>query len=556
MTATADPDVAQAGRHSATASDSITVATWTLVSRVSGVVKIATIGAVFGPTYLGNAYQFTNSLPNLIYFGLLAGSLFSSLLVPALVEHIDRGNRAASERVAGGFLGVTLIAMVALIPVAVVLGPVALAAAAGTHAGSGGTAQEAVGRYLILLFIPQVFLYGVVGTATAVMNARRKFALAAAAPAVENVATIAVLGACAALYGTGVDVRSVQTGEVLLLGLGTTCAVALHAGTQWWGARRVGVLLNPRAGRRDHDERAVVLRALPSMAQAGLMAAQVITLLVLANRVPGGVVAFQIALNFFFLAIALGATPVALSLLPRLARLHVNGDAARFRDTLNGGFALGLFVAVPAAVAYAGLSLPLARAVSFGRMGTPSGIALVGGALAALSLAVVGQTAFAIATYASYARKDTRTPLVSMVLQAAVCISLATIALGVHGSAVLITLGLAYSASVLVAALHLNIALRRSPGSDGGRSRVGVVRSCCAAALMIGPAWLVARVAAYWVGPPFGSRLAIVLAAFAGVAVYVAAQAAMRAPELSWLGAGLRHPRTRAPVTTMAAGDG
>jgi hypothetical protein len=30
----------------------------------------------------------------------------------------------------------------------------------------------------------------------------------------------------------------------------------------------------------------------------------------------------------------------------------------------------------------------------------------------------------------------------------------------------------------------------------------------------------------------------------------------MRAPELSWLGAGLRHPRARAPVTTMAAGDG
>ncbi|MDT4910108.1 MAG: putative peptidoglycan lipid flippase, partial [Pseudonocardiales bacterium] len=65
-------------RDSAAAGDSIAVASWTLVSRVTGVVKIAAIGAVLGPTFFGNAYQFTNSLPNLIYFGLLAGSLFSS----------------------------------------------------------------------------------------------------------------------------------------------------------------------------------------------------------------------------------------------------------------------------------------------------------------------------------------------------------------------------------------------------------------------------------------------------------------------------------------------
>ncbi|MEO6885945.1 MAG: lipid II flippase MurJ [Jatrophihabitantaceae bacterium] len=552
MTATADSQAVQVSRDSTTASDSITVASWTLASRVTGVVKIAAIGAVFGPTYLGNAYQFTNSLPNLIYFGLLAGSLFSSLLVPALVQHIDCGNRAAFERVAGGFLGVTLVAMLALIPVAIILGPFALHAAAGAHAS--GSAQESVGRYLIVLFIPQVFLYGVVGTAAAVMNAHRKFALAAAAPAVENMATIAVLGACAALYGTGVDVRSVQTGELLLLGLGTTGAVALHAGTQWWGARRVGVLLVPRAGWHDHEVRAIVRRALPSLAQAGLMAAQVITLLVLANRVPGGVVAFQIALNFYFLAIALGATPVALSLLPSLARFHVEGDVARFRETLSGGFALGLFVAIPAAVAYAGLSLPLAQAVSFGRMGTPDGIALVSSALAALSLAVIGQTAFAIATYASYARKDTRTPLVSMMLQAVVCISLAAIALAVHGKAVLITLGLAYSTSVVVAALHLNLVVRRGASRSGGQSRVAVIRICCAAILMIGPAWLAARVVPHWVGPPLGPRLAIILAALAGIGVYVGAQAAMRAPELSWLGAGMRHLRARA--SAIGASDG
>ena len=59
------------------AGDSLTVAAWTIVSRVTGLMRFAVIGAVLGPTFFGNTYQFTNSLPNLIYFGLLAGSLFS-----------------------------------------------------------------------------------------------------------------------------------------------------------------------------------------------------------------------------------------------------------------------------------------------------------------------------------------------------------------------------------------------------------------------------------------------------------------------------------------------
>src|SRR6201984_1010263 len=113
-------------KAAAAARDSMTVAGWTIPSRVIGVIKFAVIGAVLGPTFFGNTYQFTNSLPNLLYYGLLAGSLFSSLLVPALVRHLDAGDRRASERVAGGFLGMSLVALVVIAPLAIGLGPQAL----------------------------------------------------------------------------------------------------------------------------------------------------------------------------------------------------------------------------------------------------------------------------------------------------------------------------------------------------------------------------------------------------------------------------------------------
>jgi putative peptidoglycan lipid II flippase len=542
-------------RDSSAAGDSISVAAWTLVSRITGVVKIAAIGAVLGPTFFGNAYQFTNSLPNLIYYGFLAGSLFSSLLVPALVQHIDAGNRTASERVVGGFLGMTLAGLLAVLPLAVLLGPLALKHAIPGGAATVGAAQEHVGQLLILMFAPQVFLYGVVGSATSAMNARQRFALAAAAPAMENIGTIAVLGMCALWYGTGVSIDSVPTGELLLLGLGTTAAVALHAAVQWWGALRAGVRIVPRAGWHDPEVRVVMRRALPSFAQAGLLALQTLTLLALANRVAGGVVAFQIALNFYFLAIALGATPVALSLLPRLARMHVNGDVAGFRNALQHGLALGLFIAVPAAAGYLGLAVPAARAIAFGRMGTAHGVALIAGSLAALAVAVVAQTVFMIATYASYARKDTRTPLVSMFVQAVTCLSLASIAVAVHGTAVLIVLGAAFSASIAVAALHLYGHVRRALGRAHDRIAPSLVRIVVGAALMAGPAWLTANAAADWVSGPVGPRVSLIAAALVGCAVFVALQALLRTPELAWLASGVNRLRDRGARSLVEVSD-
>jgi putative peptidoglycan lipid II flippase len=532
----------------AAAGDSITVAGWTIVSRVTGVARFACIGAVLGPTLFGNTYQFTNSLPNLVYYGFLAGSLFSSLLVPALVRHIDAGNRRASERVAGGFLGMTLVALIVIAPLAIILGPLVLRLAALSGGPDmAGAAEEHVGRLLIIMFVPQIFFYGVVGTATAVMNSRQRFALAAGAPAVENLGTIAVLLVTGAVYGTNTNIANVPLAEMLVLGLGSTGAVALHGAMQWWGARRAGVLLVPRAGWRDSEVRVVIRRALPSLAQAGLVAFQVLTLLVVADRLPGGVVAFQIALNFYYLAIAIGATPVALSLLPRLARMHLEGDMRGFRDTLVRGLALGFFITIPAAVGYLVLAVPLARAISFGRMDGATGITMVAASLAALSVAVVGQTAFMIATYASYARKDTRSPLVSMMLQAAVCLGLVSTAFLVHGWAVLLMLGLALSVAVTVGACHLTARLWRNL-SDRGSQRLApsLVKFVAGAAIMVGPAWVTAAAVAHWMGRPVGPRVAIAAAAVVGIGVFVAMQAIWRTPELGWLAGGFGHLRGKA----------
>jgi putative peptidoglycan lipid II flippase len=520
--------------------DSLSVAAWTIISRCTGVLRGVTIAAVLGATYFANTYQFTNSLPNLVFYGLLAGSLFSSLLVPALVPHIDSGDRQQAARTAGSLFGIALIGMLAIVPIVAAATPWLLQLGS---VGSGGTAahsQASNGTILILLLLPQVPLYAIVGTATAVMNAHRRFALAAAAPALENLGTIAVLGAVAVLYARGAQRTQVPMSLLLLLGIGSTGAVLLHASVQWWGAKRTGITLVPRAGWREPEIRVVVRRALPAAAQAALAAVQLGGVLVVANRVAGGVVAFQLATNFYFLPIAIGATPVALSLMPRLSRMTGPGHEHLFRDTYVRGLAFASFIVLPAATAYAVLARPLAGAISFGSFHATGGVGLLAASLTGLAPGIVGETLFLVTTYACYARNDTKHPLRGMLIQTVVCAAVIAAVAPLRGPTLLTGLGLGLSAGSISAALYLVHHVRRQMPRGGEPALRPLVRSAACSAIMAVPALALADVMSGLFPSAAGRVVTMLIVTVVGAGIYFAAQAAMRAPQMQWVTAALR----------------
>jgi murein biosynthesis integral membrane protein MurJ len=527
-----------------TVSDSLSVAVWTLVSRFTGVLRGITIAAVLGATFFANTFQFTNSLPNLVFYGLLAGSMFSSLLVPALVGHIDSGDRPAAARTADGLLGMAMLGMLAIVPLAAVATPWLLRlGSAGAADSAAASSQVHVGAVLVLLLLPQVPLYAIVGTATAVMNAHRRFALPAAAPAIENLGTIAVLGVVAVLYAPVAAEQSVPLSLILLLGLGTTGAVMLHASVQWWGARRVGIALVPKAGWHDPQVRATIRRALPALAQAALAALLLGALSLAADRVPGGVVAFQLAANFYFLPIALAASPVALSLVPRLSRMTAPGQSAMFRDTYLRGLAFACFFAVPAATAYLVLSGPIAGGIGFGAFGAADGRDLISAALGGLAPAIVGETLFLVTTYACYARKDTRSPLRGMIIQATVCSAGIAAAVNLlHGTALLTGLGLAFSAGSVAAAWYLVRTLRQDLPRGGEHGLlVSIEQTAISSAIMILSAWAGAKLlASHLTGAP-GRVAMILLVSLGGAAIYFAAQVVLGNQQVRWLTVAVRQ---------------
>ena len=517
------------------AGDSVTVAGWTIASRVTGFFRVAAIAAVLGPTFFGNLFEATNILPNLA-FELLTGPLIAAMLVPHLVRLYDTRMRESEQQLAGGFLGVLLLVFAATIVIIVAAGPLVLGFLTILVPDTAVRAEQlAIGWPLLAMLMPQALFYAIAATGSAVQNAHGKFALAAAAPAIENVTIIAILGLSAFLFGVGLEVDEVSTAQILLLGLGTTGAVALHAGVQWWGARKVGVTLVPRAGWRNPEVRKILRLAVPSTGFAALTAARTIGLLVAVGSIPGGVIALQLGRYFFNFPVAVAARPVMVAQLPRLSRAFNDGDDAQFDETYRRGVDLVLFVVVPASLLMIALAGPLARAATYGEMATERGIALAAVAIGTLAAGIVGESLFLTATSAFYARHNARAPLVATALRLALTVAGTILAINMgQGIAVLAILGLSVAFSDLVTGFGLHNALERAlPPSRAPGRRVERLLNLVVAALAVATGLAFASLARALTIP--GRFSEAVVGTLAVAASYLIMQRLRHSPELDEL---------------------
>jgi len=524
------------------AGHSRTVLIWTVVSRLTGFLRVATLAAVLGPTFFGNLFQTALTLPYIVG-QLLTASLMTAILAPYLVHHLERGDGAAAKRLACGVFGTALLlftlAGIAAALAAPLIVPVMTMA---VDSPAVRAEQFRLGWPLLVVLAPQVPFYGIAAVGMAVQQAHRRFALSTAAPALENLAMVAVLGLTLLLFGMGDDVGAVSMAQVLLLGSGATLAVGLHAAAQWWGAHRTGITLIPRVGWRDPEVRRVMRMVLPSSANAGLMSLTTLALLIAAGRVPGGAVAFQVAYNLFNLPIALCARPIAAAQLPLLARQNgghdgghdggAGGAAGRAGARRGGGdsslyqegLRLTLFVALPACLTFVFLPDLLASLVAFGDMRGADGIGLMTAAIAGLGLGIFGQSVLVVATSAAYARHDATSPLYAILIQTGVVLAgLLPVSWLVLGPARLFALGLLFSAATVVAGLYLQRRQRRPGERLLERARLGDLAAAGLAVLagvVVVQAWPQAWMAGMAAPPP---GLALLALSVSGV-LYLALQ--------------------------------
>ena len=448
--------------------NSATVAAWTLVSRATGLGRVIMIGAVLGPTFLANSFVTINTVPNLAYLAI-AGSVLGAVVVPAVVRVTAAdGIRSAADllgRLAGFLLLVTGVASMLLL-----LGSPLIARLLTFGIADAATRSRAEQLTVLMLVfvVPQVSCYMIAALGAAAQQARGRFALAAAAPAVENVGVMVTVAAVGLLFGRGAEVNHAPLGLVMLLCIGSTLSVALHMTLQLIGAARAGLPIRPRLRHwADPLTQEITHRIRRSFVVAACPYISYFWLLALAGTVPGGVLVLQMAYSVYALPIALGARAVSTAVLPGLSAAAHSGDWKQFIEKVREGFGYTAVAGLPPMVLLAAFSWPIADVLANGRLRVGDLIASLAGCIVVLAFAQLSAGLHELGRQALFARLDVRGPRTAALLSLGAALLTGSVTLHMlAGTDRLIGLSVAMLAADLVGAATVILLLRRVANSD------------------------------------------------------------------------------------------
>jgi putative peptidoglycan lipid II flippase len=447
----------------------VMIAVLTVLARLAGFGRTLVFTNTVGADSTGDIYLAANTVPNIV-FEVVAGGALASLVVPMLAGGIATGDREQVRRTASALLGWTLLI---LTPLAVVI---ALAAEpiARLLLGGGGSAQVDLAARFLVVFAPQVVLYGIGIVLAGVLQAHRRFAGPAVAPLLSSLVVAAAYLVFAAIGGSG-DIETLATPAELVLAVGTTLGVVVLSLCLLVPARRLRLHLRPSlrfpVGAAPRVRRLAVAGVL-TLAGQQLVAAVAIRL---ANDGPDGTqVVYFAGLTLFLVPWAALAVPLATSAYPGLAERAEVGDEAGYRRSLAPAAVLTVAPAAVAAGVLVAVSGPMARV--FLASAPPETVVALRDTIIAFAPGLVGYALVALLTRALYARGLWKAPTVCVLggwlLAVAADVVLARQLPVEHRG---LALGAGHSIGVTVAGLGLLVVVARvaGPGALHGVVRTG-----------------------------------------------------------------------------------
>ena len=422
----------------------------TLASRVLGFGRDMVIAALFtrGQT---DAFAVALTIPNTLR-QLLAEGAVSSAVVPVLTDRLTKGGDEAGRAFFARARGVSLVVLFATAILGVLFAePLTELFAPGFH-DTPGQFERTAG--LTRIMFPYIFFMGTAALGMAALNAKKKFGVAAFAPALFNVALI---GAAFALRGPLAE-RGLDPS--IALALGVLVGGVLQVLAQGPALKQIGYATRPIFDFRDPHVREMFRRILPMTLGLGIYYVDLTLSRRFLSELGEG------AQSYFFWASRLcdfpqGIFVMALSTaaLPSLATFAAKGDTVELAKTWAHGMRLSLFVAVPASAALVVMSEPIVVLLfqrgefdAFSAHQTARALAWQGGAIFTVSAVRQIVPAF-------HSLGDTRTPVIVSALDLIAFVVLALTLRGPYGH-VGVSMAVAGSSAVQMVLLFVGLKLR------------------------------------------------------------------------------------------------
>lgn len=333
--------------------DMAKTASWTMVSRVLGLVRDQLITAFFGAGVIGAAFLFAFQIPNL-FRRLLGEGALTAATVPVLAEIAAREGRPASHaflnyvirRMLPWLLGLTLVGIgLALLTMMLVTDRRYVLSAEFTA--------------WCMPYMPMICLAALF---TSAVNLSGRFGLAEIASAGLNVCMILGLGVFGYFWGT-TDVERARW-----LCMGTLAGGALQLLIPMWGLHQAGWRRTPvRADLAAWQTLRVAF--IPAALGAGILQINFLISRSLAFNLEGSKLTYYyIANRIVELPIGLFSTAIATVMFPAMAMAFAEKDTAAMGRNYARGMRLILAINIAAAIGLAVYAEPIIRLLfEFGR---------------------------------------------------------------------------------------------------------------------------------------------------------------------------------------------
>jgi putative peptidoglycan lipid II flippase len=500
----------------------------TLLSRVLGLGRDMALAAIFTREET-DAFFVAFTIPNALR-QLLGEGAVSSAVVPVMSEKLAKDGDDAARSFFARIRGVSLVALV----IVTLLGMVGARVLADLFANGYRGRPEEFERTVTMtrLVFPYIFFMGTAALGMAALNAKKKFAVAAFAPGLLNVAfLVAAFALPSRLAAAGIDPAYAMCFGALLGG-------ALQVVAQWPALRRLGFASRPIVDLKDPGVREVLRRIAPMTFGIGVYYVDlVLSRRFLSELGTGAQSYFSWAMRICDFPQGIFVMALSTAALPSLATLAAKGERKELALTYAHGMSLAMFVAIPASVALVCVGHPLVVLMfergqfnALASSETARALAWQGGAI--WTVAAVRQTVPVF-----YALGDTRTPVIVSALDLCAFIALAVMLKGPLGH---VGISIAVAGSSAVQMLLLLGALRRKLGTVGMSSILSSSLRTLLASLLAGAsAWGAATLLA----SSMGERGALpgLCAAVVFATVFLVAAWGARSPELDGLLAGVKR---------------
>jgi putative peptidoglycan lipid II flippase len=498
-----------------------TVSGLTMLSRVLGFARQMLLAGVIGASGnpVADAFWAAFRLPNM-FRRLLAEGAFQAAFVPLFQGAEARGGMAEARAFAEDVLAWLVVILTVLSALVMIFTPVFVSLIAT------GFEDDPERFGLTVLYTRITFPYlacmSLVGLYGGMLNALQRFAAAAAAPVLLNVAMIS-------------GVLLFAEAEEPVVGLAASASVmaggVLQLAALLWAGRRAKLLLRIRLPRVTPGTKRMIALGTPGFIGASALQVNSIIGTNVASRQDGAVSWLIYADQLYQLPLAIIGIALGVVLMPAISRAVKSGDERGARSVLDRGVETALLFALPASAALIAMPGFLCAAL-FQDMATTA-TRLVGAGESRFNDTDVLRTGQALFVYgfglpafvmqkvlaaAFFAREDTRSPmtfaLVAIGLNAVISISLFPV-IGFLS----VPVGTVAAAWTEVSLLSSRLA-RRGVLRPGARLLSRVLRMLALAGLMGGGLVLAVRwretVLPYFLGQSWLFLLALTALAAAG----------------------------------------